>query len=156
MSISVPADSIDAAPGVSEESTRVSGRRFLAHFLDGLIFSVVAIIALIPLFVLVAVAPDSTIAMVIYILGLVAIFTVGHVYFLVLLHKKSGQSPGKKAAGIKVVDASGNVPTTSQLWKRFWPIVIEYIYLISWIGMMTSSHRQRFGDRWAGTYVVEA
>ena len=75
---------------------------------------------------------------------------------LVKLHEKTGASPGKRAVGIKVVDANGNVPDRSALWRRFWPILIEYLYIISWIGMMSSSHRQRFGDRWAHTYVVDA
>jgi uncharacterized RDD family membrane protein YckC len=157
MSISIGAsDTFAGGPAVSEEATRVSGRRFVAHFVDGLLYSVVALVAVIALIALVAALGESTAVMVAYVAGLVAILTVGHVWFLVLLHKGDGQSPGKRVAGIKVVDAEGRVPSTSALWKRFWPVIIEYFYVIAWIGMMTSSHRQRFGDRIADTYVVEA
>ena len=155
MTISMGADTTGAL-AVPEEATRVSGRRFVAHFVDGLIYTIAALVAFIPLFVLVAVMPDSTITTVVYIVGLIAIFTVGHVWFLVLLHKGDGQSPGKKIVGIRVVDANGQVASTSALWKRSWPIIIEYLYVIAWIGMMTSSHRQRFGDRLADTYVIRS
>lgn len=152
--VTVGSASFDAAPSIPEEATRVSGRRFLAHFVDGLIYSVVAFVGIIALIAMVGVLGDSTVVMVLYIAGLAAIITVGHVWFLVLLHGKDGRTPGKHAAGIRVVDAAGNPPTRSQLWKRSWPIIIEYFYVIAWAGMMASSHRQRFGDRWADTYVV--
>jgi hypothetical protein len=38
--------------------------------------------------------------------------------------------------------------------KRTVPLLIEYACLIAWVGMMASPYRQRFGDRWAKTYVV--
>jgi hypothetical protein len=31
---------------------------------------------------------------------------------------------------------------------------VDYLYVIAWAGMMASPYRQRFGDRWAKTYVV--
>ena len=34
------------------------------------------------------------------------------------------------------------------------PLLIEYLYLIAFIGMMSSAYRQRLGDRWGDTYVV--
>jgi hypothetical protein len=39
--------------------------------------------------------------------------------------------------------------------KRTLPLLIEYLYVLAFIGMMSSDYRQRFGDRWAHTYVVE-
>lgn len=155
MSITAGSAPFDAAPSISEEATRVSGRRFLAHFVDGILYSFAAIAAMIPFFALAALV-DSTVTMVLYVVAAVAVFTVGHIWFLVVLHRRDGQSPGKKAAGIRVVDANGQAPDNAALWKRFTPVIIEYIYLIAWIGMMASPHRQRFGDRWANTYVVKA
>lgn len=32
--------------------------------------------------------------------------------------------------------------------------MIEYFYIFALIGMMTPTYRQRYGDRWADTYVV--
>ena len=39
---------------------------------------------------------------------------------------------------------------------RTLPLYIEYVYVIALIGMLSSERRQRFGDRWARTYVVDA
>jgi uncharacterized RDD family membrane protein YckC len=92
------------------------------------------------------------------VLGAVIVLglTAFHVWFLVMLHGSSGRSPGKRLTRLKVVDANGNPPTRAQMWKRSIPAIIEYFYLIAWIGMMASDYRQRFGDRWAHTYVIEA
>ena len=42
------------------------------------------------------------------------------------------------------------------LWKEHVrpSLLIEYVYVIAFVGMMSSDYRQRFGDRWADTYVV--
>ena len=88
-------------------NTRVSGRRYLAHWLDSTIFIVLFLI----LIVLLGSLPDSD-------------------------------------------AADGNVPTTGALVRRTIPLLIEYFYVIAWIGMMTSRFRQRLGDRWADTYVI--
>jgi uncharacterized RDD family membrane protein YckC len=100
--------------------------------------------------------PDSTVTDVLFGVVLVVAVTVGQVAYYVLTQRRTGQSPGKRLAGIKVVDATGGVPTTKQLVKRTVPLLIEYFYVVALIGMLSSSHRQRFGDRWAGTYVVQA
>ena len=154
MSASVGSASFDAAPSIPEEATRVSGRRFVAHLVDGLIYGIAAVAGVVALIALMSLLPDETWTSVLYVVGLVAIFTIGHVWFLVMLHKRDGRSPGKKLVGIRVVDAQGGVPDKSALYKRSWPIIIEYFYLFAWIGMMSSRHRQRFGDRWGHTYVV--
>jgi uncharacterized RDD family membrane protein YckC len=134
---------------VTEEATRVSVRRYFAHFIDGVLYTFVFVAV-----ILFGAAVDGTVLMVVYFVLIALTLTVGHVWFLVLIHGDDGRSPGKRAAGIRVVDAQGNVPTRAQMWKRNWPIIIEYLYVIAWVGMMASPHRQRFGDRWAGTYVV--
>jgi uncharacterized RDD family membrane protein YckC len=81
-------------------------------------------------------------------------FTVGHIAYFVLLQRRNGYTPGKALAGIRVVDADGQTPRTGPLVKRTLPLLIEYLYVIALVGMLSSQHRQRFGDRWANTYVV--
>lgn len=81
-------------------------------------------------------------------------FTVLHVAWFVLLQRRNGRTPGKAVAGIRVVDATGQVPGTGALVKRTIPLLIEYFYVIALVGILTSDYRQRFGDRWAGTYVI--
>ena len=141
---------------VPAESTRVSGWRFIAHFTDSVLYTVIVAVALIAAGVGLGALPDSTVTDVLFGVVLVVAVTVGQVVYYVLTQRRTGQSPGKRLAGIKVVDANGGVPTTKQLVKRTVPLLIEYFYVIALIGMLSSSHRQRFGDRWAGTYVVQA
>jgi uncharacterized RDD family membrane protein YckC len=83
-------------------------------------------------------------------------FTVIHVAYFVLTQRAGGQSPGKRWAHIRVVDAMGRTPDSTALVQRTIPLLFEYFYAIALIRMMTSRYRQRLGDRWADTYVVEA
>jgi uncharacterized RDD family membrane protein YckC len=133
-------------PAFAREMTRVSGRRYWAHFVDGVLLTVILVLLLIP-----AAATNSGGLIVAVI---VSWFTVGHVAYFVLLARRDGRTPGKRVAGLRVVTADGNVPTQAALVKRTVPLLIEYAYLIAWVGMMASPYRQRFGDRWAKTYVV--
>jgi uncharacterized RDD family membrane protein YckC len=132
-------------PAFSAERTRVSGRRFVAHIVDGILYTVLFF-----LLILVAGATNDVILVSAFVLGL----TVLHVAYFVLLQRRNGRTPGKALVGIRVVDATGQVPTTGALIKRTVPLLIEYFYVIALIGMLTSEYRQRFGDRWGKTYVV--
>jgi len=125
-------------------ATHISGRRAIAHLIDGLIYGIgVGIVAAIAGLL-------SDVA-----LGIVFLLSIpGVVAFYVLTQRKSGRSPGKKMMVIKVVDKEGAVPDTGALVRRSLPLVIEWIYVVAWFSMMTSETRQRLGDRWAHTYVI--
>jgi uncharacterized RDD family membrane protein YckC len=122
----------------------------VAHFVDGVLFSVLFVIAVL----VVSVLPSGTVGDVILGVVLVAGLTVGHVAYFVVLQKRRGRTPGKSLVGIRVVDADGATPGTGALVRRTVPLLIEYLYVIAFIGMMSSAYRQRLGDRWADTYVV--
>ena len=98
--------------------------------------------------------PESDAADVVFGSAAILGFTAGQVAYYVLTQRRHGRTPGKRLAGIRVVDRIGNVPTTGALVKRTIPLIVEYLYVIAWIGMMTSPFRQRLGDRWADTYVI--
>ena len=134
-------------PTFPEEATRVSFRRFVAHFADGIVSTV--------LFLVIAI-PAGIISDVLLGLAFLLFVTVGQVAYFVLFQRGSGQSPGKRLVGIRVVDAGGATPSTGALVKRSIPLIIEYVYILAWLSMMASPYRQRFGDRWGKTYVVEA
>jgi uncharacterized RDD family membrane protein YckC len=132
-------------------NTRVSGRRYLAHWLDSTLF----VVLFLGLLVLTgSVLPDGSASDAVFVAVAVLGFTVGQVAYYVLTQRRHGRTPGKRLAGIRVVDRHGSVPSTGALVKRTVPLIVEYIYVIAWIGMMTSPFRQRLGDRWADTYVV--
>jgi uncharacterized RDD family membrane protein YckC len=132
-------------------NTRVSGRRYLAHWLDSTVFVVLYLVLL----VLVGTAlPGGDAGDAAFIVVAVLGFTAGQVAYYVLTQRRHGRTPGKRLAGIRVVDRNGDVPSTGALVKRTVPLIIEYFYVIAFIGMMTSLFRQLLGDRWADTYVV--
>ena len=131
--------------------THVSARRYVAHFVDGTIFTVLFLVAIL----LVGSLPNSTAGDVLLWATLVLGFTVGQVAYYVLTQRRHGRTPGKRLAGIRVVDRHGNVPSTGALVKRTLPLLVEYFYVIALISMLTSDFRQRLGDRWADTYVVD-
>ena len=129
----------------SEEATRVSGRRFVAHLADGVLIGIVLFVLGIPA----AIVSDTLLAIV-----LVVWLIFGQLAYYVLFERRDGRTPGKRLSGIKVVDAQGGVPTTGALVKRTLPLYVEYFYVFAWIAMMSSPYRQRLGDRWGKTYVV--
>jgi uncharacterized RDD family membrane protein YckC len=95
-------------------------------------------------------ATNDVVLVLTFVLGL----TVLHVGYFVVLQRPKGRTPGKALVGIRVVDGNGQVPSTGALVKRSLPLLIEYLYVIALIGMLTSEYRQRFGDRWGRTYVI--
>ena len=137
---------------IDPESTRVSGRRFVAHVVDGVLFTILFVVVL----MLVGTLPQGETTDVLLIAVLVLMLTVGHVAYFVLTQRRRGRSPGKLLVRIRVVDERGDVPSTGALVKRTVPLLVEYFYILAWIGMMSSEHRQRFGDRWGHTYVIDA
>lgn len=132
-------------PAFAAERTRVSGRRYAAHVVDGSLYSVLFV-----LLVLIVGRINDVLLVLSFVLGL----TVLHVGYFVVLQRRSGRTPGKILARIRVVDVNGDVPSTGALLKRSVPLLIEYFYVLALIGMLTSEYRQRFGDRWGGTYVI--
>jgi uncharacterized RDD family membrane protein YckC len=132
-------------------ATRVSGRRLVAHIVDATLYTVLFLVAVL----LVGALPESTFGDIAIGATLVLGITVGQVAYYVLSQRRHGRTPGKRLVGIKVVDRHGGVPDTGALVKRTLPLLIEYFYVFALIAMMTSEFRQRLGDRWGDTYVVE-
>jgi uncharacterized RDD family membrane protein YckC len=130
----------------SPESTHHSFKRYLAHFVDGVLIGVIVVIVLIP---------ASAISSGALVVALILALTVIPFGYYVLTQRGSGQSPGKAMVRLRVVDRSGATPTTGALALRTLPLLVEYLYVIAWISMMSSRYRQRLGDRWAHTYVIE-
>lgn len=71
----------------------------------------------------------------------------------------NGQTLGKKALGIKVVDARGGKVTVGQAAIRNLPAVIMpgwLVYLVALASMAMTDTRQRVFDQIAGTVVIRA
>jgi uncharacterized RDD family membrane protein YckC len=139
-----------AEPPVTPDQTRVLGRRFIAHTIDGMLYVALLVVAILACSAL----PKGTAGDIAFIAVLFGGLTVGHIAYFVLLQRRRGTTPGKRLVRIRVVDADGNTPTSGALLKRSIPLLIEYFYAIALVAMLTSPYRQRWGDRWGHTYVV--
>jgi uncharacterized RDD family membrane protein YckC len=74
----------------------------------------------------------------------------------VLLQGLTGYSPGKFIARVKVVDELGHPPGAWKALLRTLPLLIEQYGIVGIWAALRNPARQRFGDRWAGTYVVRS
>jgi uncharacterized RDD family membrane protein YckC len=146
----VPSTDLNARPdpnvAFAVGPTRVTGRRIIAHLADGVVLGFLFAVAV------VAGAAISSFAMV---AAIVFMAIPGQVLYYVLTQRRDGKSPGKRLTGIRVVDAQGQTPTTGNLLRRTLPLLIEYLYVIAYVSIISSAYRQRLGDRWAHTYVVD-
>lgn len=135
-------------PRFYDYKTHVLWRRLFAHWIDAI---VIGVLALAPAIVLARVADASVFDWPAGVMGAVLSLP-----YFVLLQGRDGRTPGKWLCAIQVVDAEGGVPTRRALVKRTVPLVLEWLAVLAWVAMLSSPYRQRFGDRWADTYVVAA
>ncbi len=128
-----------------------SGARFVASFLDGLIMSA----AWLPL--IIGFATDEGFF---YFIGIITgIWAIW--YNFTKDGRPNGQSIGKKAMGLMVVNLNTNLPCskgTSALRLLLWliPYIGGFIYLIDCIMILASDNGRRIGDHLANTQVIAA
>lgn len=131
------------------------GSRFLARSLDTLI-QLGAIIALALLVALSGATTDAGNGFFIA-LGVVGVFLVLWAYDIVFETLGSGRTPGKRAAGIRVVGRRGEPITFLTSAVRNFVRLLDILpgpYLVGAIAILTTEHSQRLGDLAAGTLVV--
>ena len=126
------------------------GSRFLARLLD----SVIQILAIIALAVMIGAADGSGIVRAVVIVLIFLVVFVYDVAFEVLNH---GRTPGKLAAGIRVVgDAGEPVRFLASAIRNIVRLVdfLPVFYLVGSISIVATRHDQRLGDLAAGTVVA--
>lgn len=138
------------------------GNRFLAFLLDSLIFTALTIptiIALAGAFIA-AYGNQGTLAISLCVIGIILVFIpLGFQMFKDGFGQ--GQSPGKKALKLMVIDLDTNTPCTRQ--KSFLRNVILLLMglipvvgsLIEPIMVLATKDGRRLGDRTANTMVIE-
>jgi uncharacterized RDD family membrane protein YckC len=127
------------------------GSRFLARLLD-LFIQALCIIAL--AFVVGAVGDgESGLSLAVFLVGLFCVIWVYDVAFETLA---SGRTPGKRAAGIRVVGLHGEPVTfrASAVRNILRIIDIVLLFLPAAISILVTHRNQRLGDLAAGTVVV--
>ncbi len=128
------------------------GSRFLARLLDTLI-QAVCIIAL----AIIAGVASTAIGGYAAAFGVVGFFLVLWAYDVVFETLASGRTPGKQAAGIRVVGMRGEPVSFRASAVRNIVRVFElvfFLYLPAVVSILLTRHDQRLGDLAAGTVVV--
>lgn len=133
-----------------------AGRRLVAALLDSVILFAINIsiaMLLVGSFSLMPTEGAENAAGGILILISYIILPVG---YWVVLQSQMGQTLGKKALGIKVVDSEGKTPSVVTFFLReiVGKIVSAIILLIGYLMILWDSKKQGLHDKIAGTYVI--
>ncbi len=128
-------------------------RRFGALYLDNMIFILGAVILVMPLALILA-GPESPLFMaIIYggeFLGILLLFVRDSLF--------GGGSPGKRLAGLRVVQSKDGKTrlTFAQGIVRWLSQLIPIFNLVDAAAAYQDPLQRRYGDRWAGTRVVDS
>jgi uncharacterized RDD family membrane protein YckC len=116
-------------------------RRFAALFLDGIVLGIVA--AILQAFLARSISD-------LLVLGL------GIAYYGYLEGSPSGQTVGKRALGIRVIDLKGSGPigTSRGVLRYFARILSTIVFLLGYFWMLWDPEKQTWHDKIAGSVVV--
>jgi uncharacterized RDD family membrane protein YckC len=136
------------APGIEYAS---HGARLVAYIVDVLIQGALAIALVLVSLIATAIFPP------LFIVGLLAWLAITIAYFP-YFWARTGQTPGMKMMGIKVVrDADGGPITTGQAILRligYW--VSGFVFYLGYIWIFIDKRRRGWHDLIAGTIVIAA
>lgn len=146
---------VDTPEGVSVELTLAGvGSRFLAALVDGLLLGVLLVgtMVAVALFGLVGADP-------LLLLGVLSALTTALVvgYYVAFETLWGGQTPGKRAAGIRVLEDSGAPIDVWASVVRNLARIVDFLpvaYAAGLVTMLVTAHNQRLGDLAARTIVV--
>src|SRR3989344_363837 len=124
------------------------GSRFLAAIIDSIILTLVSFV----LGFVLEMAMGKNGAFLNMILSII----IG-IFYWVFYQASQGQTLGKKAMGIKVVDLAGNKPTAMTFFLReiIGKIVSSIILFIGYLMILWDGKKQGLNDKIAGTVVVK-
>jgi serine/threonine-protein kinase len=133
------------------------GQRLAAMVIDGLILLVIQFLLSVVVTLLFGLLVDSfaSAAAIAYLVG-IGLYVWYHTHFYV----RSGQTPGKKLVGIKVIATDGSLLTGRKAFVRvlvYWLDVVLFYLLLGFAGFMwmfLDRNRQTWHDKAAGSYVI--
>lgn len=133
------------------------GNRAVAYVIDyAILMGAVIVLYIVAILLIVALkGVGAVLALLLYLLILVASISY-HPYFEAT---RGGQTPGKKLRGIKVVKEDGSPCDWGAAWIRRLGLFIDGILLGFIPGYFIANghpQRQRLGDQWAKTVVINA
>ncbi|MDR1330488.1 MAG: RDD family protein [Tannerella sp.] len=132
------------------------GERILARVIDFLLLIVYSY-ALVAVFSLAAKYMDFLLEDDVFAVCIVVVLLPVFFYTLLWEVFNRGQTPGKKALGIRTVMKDGSVPTLSAYLLRWLMMMVDF-YLLQFVGALSillTENRQRLGDLAAGTIVIK-
>lgn len=136
---------------VEIESVELAGvmARFVANILDGIALALIAII----LFVILSLAGGGLAPLSAQFIGL-ALPVIYHWYFWT---RRDGQTPGKKAVGVRVVKADGSaLSDTDAFIRAIGYHVSALLFGLGYIWAIFDKNNQTWHDKLARTYVARA
>ena len=151
----VPAPVPTPAPVAAPFQFAGFGRRFMAFLIDSIVLMVM--VGLPAAFA--ELATDSTGDAFSTCSGLLTL--VGVPGYYVYFHARSGQTPGKKAMGIKVVSTDGSPVSTGKSVMRAFGYLVTWLLtylLVGYLGflwMIWDQNKQTWHDKMADTYVIK-
>jgi uncharacterized RDD family membrane protein YckC len=131
------------------------GSRFMALFVDLMIQVIVGIVLLIVLAMAgFSIGNHGTWVLALYVLG---VFSLQWGYFAVFEIIWNGQTPGKRQAGIRVINESGRQASVYEAVARNLLRAVDSlpgVYAVGALVMFISPQHKRLGDYVAGTVVI--
>lgn len=130
--------------------------RLVAYIIDAIIVGIVAGVIQ-AILITPASAPDAGGgAFLLLIVGYILTFVWGFAYY-VYFWTRSGQTPGKKIMGLKVITVNGDKLTTGKAIVRVIGYAISSIIIyLGFLWSIWDKNKQTWHDMIAGTYVVKA
>ncbi|HTM23885.1 MAG TPA: RDD family protein [Vicinamibacterales bacterium] len=135
------------------------GSRFLALAFDTLLQAVVTVVLIVILLIAGTIVPASFTSASPWLMAglLVGWFIVYAGYFALFESMWTGQTPGKRLVGLRVIDVSGRpLSVYSAILRNVIRIIdqVPGIYAVGILSVLITRRQQRLGDLAAGTVVV--
>ena len=133
------------------------GTRFLALFIDTLIQVCIFIVMYLGVLAVAISTRESGFGQWFLVAVILAIFLVYTLYFVAFELAMNGQTPGKRAIGLRVVKENGYPLTALDVIVRNLVRLIDFFpaaYSLGFIVMLFNERSKRLGDYAAGTLVI--
>ena len=136
-----------------------AGSRGLAQAIDSLLVAVLQFVVVVLCFLgaMALSGLGAQVGEIFFAVGVIAVFAIQWGYFVAFELAWEGQTPGKKALGLRVVDESGGRASFTKLAIRNLLRVVDFLPALYGAGvlvMLSTERGQRIGDLAAGTLVV--
>jgi uncharacterized RDD family membrane protein YckC len=138
---------------VSQETTRVTGRRVIQYIIDYILAGIIPGLAYWLLD-----RGSGFLGGLGWLLATAIALAVYYWYWVERPRGTGGQTFGMQLFGLRIISKDGGPASTAQLFIRGILLIVDTLFfgLVGFLTIICSRYRQRVGDHAAGTLVVEA